>query len=504
MCDCVLQIRGMTKVFSGVKALDSVSFDLKAGEVHALMGENGAGKSTFIKVITGVYQPDGGVIILNGRQVQINNPKDAQKFGIAAIYQHVTCYPDLTVTENIFMDHLEVSPKTGRILWKRMHAKAADLLRHLSSEIDPKTLMSELSVAQQQIIEIAKAISTHANIIIMDEPTAALTKNESEDLYKITDQLRNSGASIIFISHRFEDFHRVADRVTILRDSQYIGTWGVNEISEEELIVAMVGREIKQMFPPKTAVAREEILRVKGLTKTGYFSDVSITVKRGEIVALTGLVGAGRTEICETLFGIMKPDKGEVYFENKKIRIVDPNTSMKLGIGYLPEDRQVQGLIMNWSIQKNITVSRLEMFSNRGWLRPDLERSKAEELASMVNVKAKSVNAPALSLSGGNQQKVIVAKLLLADLKLIILDEPTKGIDVGAKYAIYEIMDNLAAQGYGILMVSSELPEVLGMADRIVVIRRGRVSKTFSRRDATPEKVLEAAMPIETAALCQE
>lgn len=500
MSEYVLELSEIVKEFPGIRALDNVSFNLKKGEVHALVGENGAGKSTFVKVLTGVHQPDGGEIKLNGKKVVIKNPRDAKKLGIAAIYQHVICYPDLTVTENIFMDHMKVSPKTKRIKWKEMHVETTKLLQGMGSDIDPKALMSELSVAQQQIIEIAKAISSKANIIIMDEPTAALTKNESEDLYKITDSLRENGASILFISHRFEDLYRLASRVTVFRDSKYVGTWGIEEISKEKLIFAMVGREIKQMFPPKTAKMGEELFRVEHFSKAGYFADISFSVKKGEIVALTGLVGAGRTEICETLFGIMKPDKGKVYFENQLIKIYNPKASMKLGIGYLPEDRQLQGLILKWSIEKNITISNLELFSKNGWLNPNLENMKANELAKKVNVKAQSVDDLASSLSGGNQQKVVVAKLLLADLKLIILDEPTKGVDIGAKYAIYEIMNALATEGYGIIMVSSEMPEVLGISDSIIVIRQGRISKVLNKDEATQEKIMQAAMPVDLAA----
>lgn len=500
MSEYILELNGITKIFPGIRALDNVNFNLKPGEIHALMGENGAGKSTFIKVITGVHMPDGGEIRLNGEKIEFTNPRDAMKVGIAAIYQHVTCYPDLSITENMFMDHMRLSKKTGRILWKEMHEEAGKLLKTLGADLDPKSLMGELSVAQQQIVEIAKALSAHAKIIIMDEPTAALTKRESEELYEITKRLRDQGASIIFISHRFEDIYEIADRVTVLRDAKYIGTWNVSDISTDKLIVAMVGREITQMYPPKTSKIGDEVFRVENLSKTGYFADVSFSVRRGEIVAITGLVGAGRTETCQSIFGIMPADSGKIFLEGKEVRIRKPIDAMRLGIGHLPEDRQKQGLILNWSISRNITLSSLEKFSKHGWLRPKMEDEKARELAKKVNVKALGVEDLANSLSGGNQQKVVVAKLLVSDLKVIFLDEPTKGVDVGAKYAIYEIMDALAAQGYGIVMVSSEMPEVLGMADTIVVMRHGRVSKTIQRADATQEIILEAAISPETAA----
>lgn len=494
MSDYVLELKGITKAFPGVKALDRVHFQLKKGEIHALMGENGAGKSTFIKIITGVHLPDEGEIILNGVRTQINSPKDAQRLGIAAIYQHVTCFPDLSVTENIFMGHEKVSKRTKRIRWSEMHDEAKLLLQELGSNLDPRTRMGALSVAQQQIVEIAKALSMQARIIIMDEPTAALTARESEELYRIAEKLRDDGASIIFISHRFEDMYRLASKVTVFRDSRYIGSWGVNEISNEALIVAMVGRQITQMFPQRRTEPGEEVLRVEGLGKTGYFADVSFSLRRGEILGLTGLVGAGRTEVCQALFGIANPDRGRVFLRGEEIVIRHPWDAMKAGIGYLPEDRQKQGLVLDWGIGRNITLSALDQLSRRGWVDEKKEAELAKTLAEKVQVKAQSIFDLASSLSGGNQQKVVVAKLLTAHLDVLILDEPTKGVDVGAKSAIYEMISELAAQGYGIIMVSSEMPEVIGMSDRIIVMREGRVTATLEASNIRQEEILAAAM----------
>ena len=494
MSTYVLELDGITKIFPGVRALDGVHFQLKAGEIHALMGENGAGKSTFIKIITGVHEPEHGEMRLDGRKVAFRNPREAQAAGIAAIYQHVTCYPDLSVTENIFMGHEQVQKGTRRILWNLMHEKAQALLDELGATFSPKTLMGALSVAQQQIVEIAKALSANARIIIMDEPTAALTRRESEELYRITEKLRDGGASIIFISHRFEDMYRLASQVTVFRDAKYIGTWGVNEITNEALIVAMVGREITHMFPKKEAAIGGDVLEVRGLSRTGLFRDISFTVKKGEILGLTGLVGAGRSEVCQSLFGILPADSGEIHFEGKPVSIRTPQDAMALGIGYLPEDRQKQGLVLQWGIGRNITLSTLRKCSRRGWLDTAGEAEIARSLAEKVNVKANSIFTLASALSGGNQQKVIVAKLLSADLKVIILDEPTKGVDVGAKAAIHEIMSDLACQGYAIIMVSSEMPEVLGMCDRILVMREGRITRCLNRSEATQEGILEAAM----------
>lgn len=494
MSEYILELKGITKIFPGVKALDNVQFQLKEGEIHALMGENGAGKSTFIKIITGVHQPEEGDIYLNGKKVEIKNPRDAQKLGIAAIYQHVTSYPDLSITENIFIGHETINRRTKTIMWNDMHAKAKKLLQDLGSELDPRTLMGSLSVAQQQIVEIAKALSTHAKILIMDEPTAALTKKESEELYKIIERLRNNNVSIIFISHRFEDMYRIANRVTIFRDSKYIGTWNVNEISNDKLIVAMVGRELTQMYPPREHNIGSELLRVEGLTKAGVFADISFTLHKGEILSVTGLVGAGRSDVFQSIFGIERYDKGNIYLEGKQVYINTPKKAMDYGIGYLPEDRQKQGLILDFAIGRNITLPSLEKYSKNGWLNEEREAQEAIALSDKVNVKANSIYDKVSSLSGGNQQKVIVAKLLTADLKLIIMDEPTKGVDVGAKYAIYEIMNSLVSQGYGVIMVSSEMPEVLGMSDRIIVMREGRISRTLKIEEATQEKILEAAM----------
>ena len=490
----VLELKGIHKYFPGVKALQDVHFQLRKGEIHALMGENGAGKSTFIKIITGVYQPDGGEIHLDGAPVVLQGPKGAQKKGIAAIYQHVTCYPDLTVTENIFMGHEAVAHLTGNIQWGKMHLEAKDLLTQLGTDIDPRTEMGTLSVAQQQIIEIAKALSTKARIVIMDEPTAALTKRESEELYRITEKLRDSGVSVIFISHRFEDMERLASRVTVFRDSKYIGTWPVDGISREHLIMAMVGREITHMFPKKKADIGPELLRVEGLGRVGLFSGISFTLRQGEILGLTGLIGAGRSEVCQSIFGILPSDAGSIYVRGKKVSIRAPRDAIRLGIGYLPEDRQKQGLVLSWAIGRNISLPDVDAFAGTFWLNEKAETESVRELAESVAVKAQGVYTVADTLSGGNQQKVIVAKLLGIHPKVIILDEPTKGVDVGAKAAIHEIMGELASQGYGILMISSEMPEVLGMSDRIAVMREGRIAAVYDRAGTTQEMILEAAL----------
>ena len=497
MSETILELRDITKIFPGVRALDKVQFTLKKGEIHALMGENGAGKSTFIKVITGVHQAEEGEMLLDGQVVQFKGTRDAQKAGIAAIYQHGTAYPHLSVAENIFMGHHK--KKFGLVQWRQMYAEANKLLGELNADFDSRTLMGNLSVAQQQMVEIAKALSMNARILIMDEPTAALTKRESEELYRITRKLRDEGVSIIFISHRFEDMYALATRVTVFRDAKYIGTYDVDGITNADLITAMVGREIKELFPKPQVELGEEVLRVENLSRTGFFKDVSFHVRKGEILGLTGLVGARRTEVVQTIFGVEKMTSGTVYLDGKPIKIHNPTEAINRGIGLLPENRQTEGLILDWGIGRNITLPELKGYVNKLFLDEKKERSTSKELAERVDTKAVTVFDKASSLSGGNQQKVVVAKALGSDFKVLILDEPTKGVDVGAKAAIYEIMGELAQQGYAIIMISSEMPEILGMCDRIVVMCEGRVTGELQREEATQEKILALAMTKQTA-----
>jgi len=492
MSEYILELCNITKIFPGVKALDGVNFQLKAGEIHALMGENGAGKSTFIKVITGVHHAEGGTMFLDGKKIEFKTPLDAQRAGIAAIYQHVTSYPHLSVAENIFMGHESV--KGGMIQWKEMHKRADVLLKRLNAEFSSAALMSSLSVAQQQMVEIAKALSMDARIIIMDEPTAALTRGESEELYRISEKLRDEGKSIIFISHRLEDMYRLASRVTVFRDANYIGTYDVAQITPPELIKAMVGREIKELFPKPEVKIGEEVLSVEHLSRAGYFRDVSFSVHAGEIVGFTGLVGAGRTEVMQTLFGIERYDSGKIIFQGKEIQVRRPQDAMRRGIGLLTEDRQECGLILDWGIGANITLPELRKYTKRNVTNEKAENIAAKQLAESVDVKAVTIFDKASSLSGGNQQKVVVAKALGSELKLLIMDEPTKGVDVGAKAAIYEIMGDLAKQGLAIIMVSSEMPEILGMSDRVYVMCDGRVTGELSRGIASQEVILELAM----------
>lgn len=493
MSEYVLELKGITKIFPGVKALNNVQFQLKPGEVHALMGENGAGKSTFIKVITGVHRAEEGEMYLFGKKVDFRGPKDAQQAGIAAVYQHPTSYPDLTVTENIFMNH-EIKKK-GIIQWKQMNREAQEYLDQLDADFKPTVEMGALSVAQQQMVEIAKAISTHAKIIILDEPTAALTASESEKLYRIVEKLRDEGVSIIFISHRFEDMYRLATRVTVFRDSQYIGTYDVNGITNAELIKHMVGREINDLFPKPEVTLGEEMLRIEKFSRTGYFKNVNLKVRAGEIVGLTGLVGAGRTEVMESLCGITRMDEGKVFLQGNEISVKSPVDAMKNGIILLPEDRQKTGLILSWGLGRNVTLPIIGKLTKKGFIDEKAENELSKKFLEDVDTKAVTIFDAASSLSGGNQQKVVVAKALAQDnMKIIIMDEPTKGVDVGAKAEIYQIMGELAQQGFAIIMISSEMPEILGMCDRIYVMSNGRITGEINRDEATQERILEFAM----------
>lgn len=489
----LLQMKGITKVFPGIRALDDVQFDLKAGEIHAIVGENGAGKSTFIKVLDGVHQPDGGEIILNGHKIVMRNPVSAEKHGIATIHQHAASYPDLSVAENIFIGHEHM--RFGFINWRKTNDAAKKLLDSIGANISPTDTVGSLSVAQQQLVEIAKALSMNAKILIMDEPTAALSKRESEELYQISKKLRAQGTAIILISHRFEDIFGLADRVTVLRDGKYIGTWPINEIDAGKLVNAMVGRDITQFFPKKKAEAGRELLRVSNASKTGFFRDISLCVRAGEIVSLTGLVGAGRTEVVEAVFGVTPLDKGDVFIEGSRVNPSCPSEAMEKGLGLLPEDRQRSGLLMSWSINRNITLPTLQKCRNAIFLSGKKEHGISNVLKALLNIKANDVEAAADSLSGGNQQKVVVAKQLAIDPKIIILDEPTKGVDVGSKAAIYQIMSDLVARGIGILMISSEMPEVINMSDRVYVMCEGRMTAEFDAEGLTQASILEAAMP---------
>jgi rhamnose transport system ATP-binding protein len=489
----ILKLAGIHKAFGGVQALAGAHLELRPGEIHALVGENGAGKSTLVKVITGVHPPDAGEILFDGRPVAIGSPLAAQRLGIAAIYQEATLFPDLDIAENIYMGHHPVHPLTRRIAWRRVYQQAAEPLRALGVDLDPRTRVRELSVAQLQMVEIAKALSFDARVLIMDEPTSALTLHEVADLFRIARQLRQRGAAILFISHRLDEVFELADRVTVLRDGHYVDTRPVSEVSRDDLIRMMVGRTLDDLFPKLPVERAEEVLRVEGLGKPGVFHDVSFELHRGEILGVAGLVGAMRTAVARALFGVEPADAGRITVNGRPATIRTPQDALALGIAYVPEDRQQHGLVLPLTITHNVSLPILNEFARMGWVDSAAEGARASEFAGRLDVRAAGMWQRARELSGGNQQKVVLAKWLAARPRILILDEPTRGIDVGTKAAVHDLMSRLAAQGMAILMISSELPEILSMSDRVLVMCEGRVTGHFTRAEATQEKIMAAA-----------
>ncbi len=487
----IFHIQHISKSFGGVHALQDVHFEIFPGEVHALLGENGAGKSTLIKIITGVYQPDAGELFLDGSPIRFADTRAAQAHGVAAIYQEPSLFPDLDIAENIMIGRQPM----GRIGvdWKRMYQEAGALLRRLGMALDPRTKARELSVAQQQVVEIARALSINAKVLIMDEPTSSLTQHEVDELFTIVRQLRASGTAIVFISHRLEELFALADRVTTLRDGAYVGTRAMADVTTDELIRMMVGRTLGELFPKQSVAAGEVVLEVTGLGVAGSFADVSFELRRGEILGMAGLIGAGRTNVARALFGTEPATSGTIKLDGKVVTIRSPDAAMALGIGYVPEDRKEHGLVLAMSIADNITLPVIATFARGGWLDAKRERAAAADGAKQLEVKMSGVEQQAGQLSGGNQQKVVLAKWLGTHPRVLILDEPTRGIDVGTKAAVHALMSSLAAQGMAILMISSELPEILGMSDRILVMREGRLTGQFSRAEATQEQLMAAA-----------
>lgn len=491
--DPILKVTGIYKSFEGVHALIGTDLDLRPGEVHALVGENGAGKSTLVKIITGVYQPDAGEIRFQGQPLTIANPMVARQHGIAAIHQEATLFPDLTIAENIFIEHQPLNPISRLIDWRKMNEQAVQPLEQLGVKLDPRRKVRGLTIAQLQIVEIAKALSFNAQILIMDEPTSSLTLHEVADLFRIVDQLRGAGKTILFISHRLDEVFQIADRVTVIRDGHYVGTRSVKDVTRDELIRMMVGRTLSNLFPKIEVEPGEVVLKVEGLTKKGLFEDISFELLRGEILGLAGLVGAGRTDVALALFGISPADSGIIRVDGRQATISNPQQAMELGLAYVPENRQEQGLVLPMNITHNITLPILREFTKMSWLNSNAEAERAAAMATQLEVRSAGLKQLAQDLSGGNQQKVVLAKWLAARPHILILDEPTRGIDVGTKAAVHALMSQLASQGWAILMISSELPEILGMSDRIVVMCEGRVTGHFTRHEATQEKVLAAA-----------
>jgi rhamnose transport system ATP-binding protein len=495
--ETLLEMKNVSKRFDATQALDDVSLQLYAGEVHALLGENGAGKSTLIKIMTGIHPPDQGEILWNGKPIQIGNSAEAQGHGIAAIYQEPMIFPDLNVAENIFISH---QGRGAVVNWSKMYADADAILAKLGVSLDVRSQARGLTVAAQQTVEIAKALSLNARVLIMDEPTAALSAHEVAQLFKLVRTLRAQGVAILFISHRMEEVFEIADRVTIFRDGKKISSAPIAQVTPESAIRDMVGRELDSFFVKESSVQGDLLLSVKGMGKEGVFSDITFDIHRGEVLGFAGLVGSGRTDVALALFGIESADSGEITFEGKSVRIRSPQQAIASGIAYVPEDRRGHGLMLPMSIAANISLPVLQRYLTRlGLVRQGQERNTAEEYRKQLSIRTNTVLLEVSKLSGGNQQKVVLSKWLNAQPHLLILDEPTRGIDVGAKAEVHSIINTLAGQGLGIMLISSDLPEVLAMSDRILVMREGKQMGIFSREEATQERVMTAAMGQATA-----
>jgi rhamnose transport system ATP-binding protein len=490
----LVELRNITKRFGDIEVLHHVSLPLYAGEIHALVGENGAGKSTLVKILAGVYLPDGGSIVLAGEAVTLRNPSQAQRLGFTVIHQQPSLFPDLDVAENIYMGRQPLGT-LGRIDWGLVYREVNALLRRLGAHFDARTPVRSLSVADQQLIEIAKALSMQTRLLVMDEPTAALSAREVEDLFGIMRQLRAQGVAILFISHRFEEIFDIADRVTVLRDGTHILTKPVGELGQAETISAMVGREMSALFPKQEAVIGPVVLEVRGLTRAGEFRDVSFQVHRGEILGFAGLVGAGRTEVARAIFGISQPEAGTILLDGQEVRFAAPTDAMRHRIAYVPEDRYQHGLVREFPIASNVTMPIWRSISTwLGIVDQRRERAIATDYFQRLHIRATGIQQVAQSLSGGNQQKVVIAKWLATEPRVLILDEPTRGIDIGAKAEVHRLISQLASEGIAIIMISSELPEVLAMSDRILVMHEGRVTGEFTRQEANQERVMFAAM----------
>ena len=488
----ILSLSGVSKSFPGVRALNNVSFSLQAGEVTALIGENGAGKSTIVKILTGIYVPDTGAVQVQGEEKHFASTRDSWAAGIAAIHQETVMFDELSVAENIFMGHMPQS-RSGAIDWGVMKSRAADLLKRIEADFEPDTRVKQLSVAQKHMVEIARALSHEARVIIMDEPTAALSRHEIDELFRLVAQLKAEGRAIVFISHKFDEIFRVSDRWVCLRDGEKVGEGLTRDVREPDLVRLMVGRPIEQVFPKRDIAIGEVVLEVEGLSNATEFADITLDLRKGEILGLYGLVGAGRSEAMQAVFGMSRPTRGTVKLNGQPLQIHEASDAIAAGIAYVPEDRQQQGAVLPLGIRENTTLASL-LNHVRGWLlsrRSEVDATRA--LGQRLSVKAANWEQRLGELSGGNQQKVVIAKWLATKPKIIILDEPTKGIDVGSKAAVHDFIGELAADGLAVILISSELPEVMGLADRIIVMHEGRIVERFERGAWSAERIVAAA-----------
>ena len=490
----VLALRGVSKRFGAIQALSDVGLDLRAGEVHALIGENGAGKSTLIKIITGLYRADSGEVFVDGESVDIHSPAAAQQHGVAAVYQEPAIFPDLTVAENIFIGHRD----RGRLVrWRALNDDAAEVLATLDIDLDPRAPASMLTVGEQQAVEIAKAMSLDVRVLIMDEPTSALSAHEVEQLFRQVDRLRRAGVAILFISHRLAEVFTIADRISVFRDGRHISTRASADAGEEQIVREMVGRDLGEFFVRTRHQPGEVALKVSGLARRGRFEGVDFDVRRGEVLGLAGLVGAGRTDIALALFGVAPADGGTIEVDGQELVIDSPRTAMKAGIAYLTEDRRKLGLNLPQSVAANVTLPVLHRYTNTlRLIDRAAERRTAMTFRDQLNIRTPDVDTPVGNLSGGNQQKTVLARWLNVEPSILILDEPTRGIDIGAKAEVHRLIDHLARDGLAVVLISSDLPEVLAMSDRIIVMREGRAVHTLQDGDWDQERVMTAAVGI--------
>jgi rhamnose transport system ATP-binding protein len=491
MSELALEVRSAVKYFGGAVALNGAGLRLRAGEIHGLLGENGAGKSTLLKALAGVHRLDEGEIELGGKRFHQGSPRGAREQGVAVIYQEPSLFPDLTLAENVFVGRQPT--KRGRVDWATMNRRAAELFSRLGVSLDPSRQAAGLSIADQQIVEIAKALSIDASVVVMDEPTAALSAVEVERLMDVARRLRERGAAVVFVSHRLDEVFALCDRLTVMRDGATVAEATVADSSPSQVVQWMVGRQLGEMFPKTAPTVGAVVLRVEHLTRSPQFSDISFEVRSGEIVALAGLVGSGRSEVVRAVFGIDRYDSGRVEVDGHPLGCGDPRTALRAGVALVPEDRRQQGLFMPASVARNIAVTLLDRIRHRGLVRSKNEDAVAADAARALQLKHNGFDQPVELLSGGNQQKVVLAKWLATNPRLLVIDEPTRGIDVGTKAEVHRLLDELAAKGMAVLMISSELPEVLGMADRILVMREGRMMHELSRGEATEERVMLAA-----------
>jgi len=490
--DQILKVNNLYKSFFGVKALDNIHFDLKKGEVHALVGENGAGKSTFMKILIGLLKADSGTISFNSEQIENMDVHSIMKKGISMIHQEILMVPELTVAQNIFLGR-EIN-RSCLLDEQAINQQAESLLQSMGLNIKVQTKTKHLSIAELQLIEIAKAVSNNARVIIMDEPSSALSEKEVEILYKIIQDLKSKGVAIIYISHKMEEIYQIADRITVLRDGKFIATKPATELDKGNLISLMVGREIEELFTANSIVQPEVVLKVKNLHKKGIFSDINFEVHAGEVLGIAGLMGAGRTEIAKAIYGLDSFDSGEIILKGKKLKIRTPKDAIRYGIGYVSEDRKALGFIPELSVKQNISLSSILNYSKAWFIDEKKEEKSSSKIAQQLNIKASGLKQKVMNLSGGNQQKVVIAKVLMASPSLIILDEPTRGIDIGAKHEIYKLIRKLTDGGLAVIMISSELPEILGLSNRILILSKGKQKTILTQKEASQEKIMQYAL----------